>query len=319
MAQPGDDPLTAALDRLVERGTIDRAQADAVMAEVAPAPPVAPPAAPRRVLAEIAGYLGGSFVLGATLLCLGRQWAEMSAGQRFLVFVVGASILFGAGLAARGRIPDDVRRRLSSTLLTGAAVAAGSAALQAVKPVGGDDPATLAGTAVWLTVAAGSYLLVRSALGQLAVAVAALACYGSLLQLTEADETVPFAFGTMALAGIWALLIAVRAFTERRLALGVAATYGVLGPQILVLDDEGMVYVGHLLTAVVAVLCFVAYARGREWATLAGGVVAATLAVPEFLFEVTGGALGSSGALLIAGVTLLAGSLAGLRLRRPDL
>jgi hypothetical protein len=52
---------------------------------------------------------------------------------------------------------------------------------------------------------------------------------------------------------------------------------------------------------------------------LAGGVVGATVVVPEFLFDVTDGSLGVSGVMLVAGVTLLAGSLAGLRIRRhPD-
>ena len=62
-----------------------------------------------------------------------------------------------------------------------------------------------------------------------------------------------------------------------------------------------------------------AYAQIREWVVLAGGVVGATLVVPEFLYDVTDGSLGASGVMLVAGVTLLAGSLAGLRIRRnPD-
>jgi uncharacterized membrane protein YgdD (TMEM256/DUF423 family) len=52
---------------------------------------------------------------------------------------------------------------------------------------------------------------------------------------------------------------------------------------------------------------------------LAGGVVGATLVVPEFLYDVTDGSLGASGVMLVAGITLLAGSLAGLRIRHsPD-
>lgn len=66
-------------------------------------------------------------------------------------------------------------------------------------------------------------------------------------------------------------------------------------------------------------VCFAAYARVREWVVLAGGVIGATVVVPEFLYDVTGGSLGASGVMLVAGVTLLAGSLAGLRIRRsPD-
>jgi hypothetical protein len=54
----------------------------------------------------------------------------------------------------------------------------------------------------------------------------------------------------------------------------------------------------------------------REWIVLAGGVIGATLVVPEFLYDVTDGSFGASGVMLAAGVTLLGASLAGLRIRR---
>ena len=49
---------------------------------------------------------------------------------------------------------------------------------------------------------------------------------------------------------------------------------------------------------------------------LAAGVVATTLVVPEALYDWTGGSLPAAGSLLIAGLTLLAASAIGLRLRR---
>jgi hypothetical protein len=73
------------------------------------------------------------------------------------------------------------------------------------------------------------------------------------------------------------------------------------------------------VTALVAGVCFTAYAKIREWIVLAGGVAGVSLAVPEFLYDVTDGSLGASGVMLVAGVTLLGGSLVGLRIRRtPD-
>jgi hypothetical protein len=84
-------------------------------------------------------------------------------------------------------------------------------------------------------------------------------------------------------------------------------------------ESEAQNYLGYALTALVAGICFAVYTRIREWVVLAGGVIGATLVVPEFLYDVTDGSLGASGVLLVAGVTLLAGSLAGLRIRRaPD-
>jgi hypothetical protein len=52
------------------------------------------------------------------------------------------------------------------------------------------------------------------------------------------------------------------------------------------------------------------------WAYLATGVIALTLAVPEALTDWAQGSLGSAGVLLATGVTLLAASVGGLRLRR---
>jgi hypothetical protein len=107
---------------------------------------------------------------------------------------------------------------------------------------------------------------------------------------------------------------------ERRFAIAIAVTYGLFGAQTVVVGDSGAEnLLGYALTALVAGICFTVYARIREWVVLAGGVVGATLVVPEFMYDVTDGALGPSGVMLVAGVTLLAGSLAGLRIRRsPD-
>ena len=175
-------------------------------------------------------------------------------------------------------------------------------------------------SAAGLAVVIVGYLLARSALGQLGMAVAAFAAYGTLLVLLDVDETDAFGFGMLALAAVWVVLAWRRLVTERRFALAIAVTSGLIGAQLVVIgDSEAQNYLGYALTALVAGLCFTAYARIREWVVLAGGVVGATLVVPEFLYDVTDGSLGASGVMLVAGVTLLAGSLAGLRIRRtPD-
>jgi hypothetical protein len=105
---------------------------------------------------------------------------------------------------------------------------------------------------------------------------------------------------------------------ERRAGLGIAVTFALVGAQVAIFGTDGSHYVGHALTTLVAAGCFVAYTHVREWIVLAGGVVGATLVVPEFLYDTTHGSLGASGVMLVAGVTLLGGSVAGLRLRRAD-
>jgi hypothetical protein len=305
------DALRAALDRLVARGVLRPEQADAVLAEVAV--PAAAPAGPRRLLGEIAGYLGASFVVGATLLFLGEQWDELGRGGRFAILAAMAAILFGCGLAIRFRwaSPDSVRRRLASTLMTGGAAAAAFAGYVLTTR---DDGIPLAASVTGLVVVVAGYLLARSALGQIGAAVAAFAVCASLLDLGDDAHAWTLGLAALALGAVWAALAGWRVVTERRLGLAIAAGFGLLGAQLMVIDDVDPL--GYVLTALVAAGCFAAYTRIRDWVLLAGGVAGATLVVPEFLYDVTEGSLGASGVMLVAGVTLLAGSLAGLRIRR---
>jgi hypothetical protein len=105
--------LTTVLDRLVDQGVLDR---------------------------EIAEYLGASLVIGATLLFLNEEWSTVGRVGRVGILAVWAAIMFAGGIAVRRRVTppghrwwrpwagDGVPRRLASTLMTGAAVAAGFAA-----------------------------------------------------------------------------------------------------------------------------------------------------------------------------------------------
>lgn len=339
-AGPGvsTDRLSTALDRLVDRGVLHRSQAGAVLLELdlAPQPQPARAGGLGRLLGEIAGYLGASFVVGATLLFLSEEWEALGRAGRFGILAGMAVILGVSGVAIRWwsapdgpawwrrQSGDSVRRRLSSTLLTGAAAAAGFAAYVSLELppsiYDGDppaDPAWFVASATALAVVILGYLLARSAVGQLGMAVAAFAVYVALLDLLDATDTAAIGLGTLALGALWAVLAWRRLFAERRFALAIAVTFGLLGAQLVVIDgNETQNFLGYALTALVAGICFTAYARLRDWVVLAGGVVGATLVVPEFLYDVTDGSLGASGVLLVAGVTLLGGSLAGLNIRR---
>ena len=314
-AAPAGDRLTAALDRLVERGVLSRDQAGAVLAELGGL---------RRLFGEIAGYLGASFVVGATLLFLGEQWEPLGRVGRFSILAAMAVILFGGGLAVRRRrdgVGDEVRRRLSSTLMTAAAAAAGFAAYVILEHTPPDyrttDGRLFVASLTALAAVVAGYLLARTALGQLGMAVAAFTAYGGLLDLLDTGNLLLYGLGTVALGALWAVLAWRRLIAEHRLGLAVAVALGLLGAQLMVIDGSTAEDVlGYVLTALVAGSCFVAYALIRDWVVLAGGVTGATLVVPEILYDVTDGSLGASGVMLVAGVTLLAGSLAGLRIRR---
>jgi len=248
------------------------------------------------------------------------------------ILAATAMILFGCGLALRWRAAspgprwwrqwpgDDVRCRLSSTLLTGAAAAAGFATYVSLEGPAADH-APFAASLVGLAVVSVGYLLARSALGQLGMAVAAFTAYASLLDLVDVENTGILGLGALALGAGWAVLAWQRLVAERRFALAIAVTFALIGAQTLALGDSTAEnFLGYALTTLTAGICFTAYARSREWIVLAGGVVGTTLVVPEFLHDVTDGSLGASGMMLVAGITLLAGGLTGLRIRRsPDL
>jgi len=199
------------------------------------------------------------------------------------------------------------RRRL----LTGAAAAAGFA----VTVLGGDPLAAgapLAGASTALVVVLAGYRLAPTAFGQLGVATAVIAAYAALLWLLDVDGPVQFGAGLIGLGAVWAVAVWRRLIVERRSGYAVSVLLALAGAQTAAVDHP---MTGYALTALVAVAAFTAYGRIRDWIPLAAGVAGTTLVVPEFLFEVTDGALGASGIMLAAGVTLLAGSLAGLRLR----
>jgi len=332
---PPAGQLSAALDRLVERGVLDRSQAGAVLAELVTPPQPSRAGGLGRLFGEIAGYLGASFVVGATFLFLGEQWEALGRAGRFWILAAMAVLLSGTGLAIRWRAAphgpawwrhrpaDNVSRRLSSTLLTGAAAAAGFAAyvsLERAAQADGQlaaDNAGLVASATGLIVVTVGYLLARSAVGQLGMAAAAFAVYATLLDLLDVDDVDALGLGMLALGAVWAVLAWRRLVAERRFALAIAVTFGLIGAQTVVVDGGDTAdFLGYALTALVAGVCFAAYGWTRDWVVLAGGVVGATLVVPEFLYDVTDGSLGASGVMLVAGVTLLAGSLAGLRIRR---
>lgn len=310
--EPSGDRLRAALNRLVERGTLDPHQADAVLAEVGGR---GPRPALRRLLAEIAGYLGAAFVVGAAMLFVSDRWDQLDRPGRVALLGGMAVVLAGAGAAVRwrGRPTDDLRRRLASTLLTGASLAAGFAAYAGVERAGRESAVLVAGL-VALAVVTGGQVLAGSAFGQLGIAVAGFVVMVGLLDLIDADAAEAYGTGMLVLGVLWAVSAGWRLVAAPRWALATAVTFALAGAQTMLIGDRDAL--GYGLTALVSAVCFVAYARMRDWIVLAGGVAGATVAVPEFADDVMGGTLDASGVLLVAGITLLAAGLTGLRIHR---
>ncbi|HSK26002.1 MAG TPA: hypothetical protein VK894_03735 [Jiangellales bacterium] len=336
-----DPRLEQVLHGLVEDGTLVPRQAAAVGAAVAPllavqaspattgapVPPVGSAPAPaglRTRLSEIAGYVGAALVVGAAFFFVADQWTELTTGGRIGVlagiavtlWLAAAAVLVTApgGVAAIRSGEEPARRRLDSTLLTGAAAAAAFAVGVALEAGSASERVTVVVAALaGLVAVAGGYVLAPSLVGQLAAAAAAVTATVALV--SPADDATPVGLSLVALGALWAAAVGAGVFRERIGGTLVSGGLALFGAQIIYAEDSTRPW-SYLLTLAVVVIAFTVYTRWPAWPLLGVGVVGATLLVPEFLSDVTGGSLGVSGVMLAAGVALLASSAVGLRLRR---
>jgi hypothetical protein len=352
----------AVVERLLARGLIVPAQREPVLETVTralaePAPEQGPPeqglperrppeqqrpeqqppepagvraALTRERAAEVAGYVGAAFVVAAVALFVVDRWPALTVTPRVLL-LAGTALLLATGGVLLGVLTGGVaelahgsavRRRLASTLFTGAAAAAtGAVVVFGVHTVEQrSDILTdgawvgLAGSVTMLLLSLAGYLLAPSLLGQLALAastgytiVFALDAFGQIGQV----ELGALVCGAGAL---WLVAAERRWWHEPAAGRVVGALLLVVGAQIP-LGSQAR-WAGYLATILVGAAGFGLYVTRRHWPYLALGVAGVTLAVPEALLDWTEGALGVAGLLLVAGLSLLGASLAGLRLRQ---
>jgi hypothetical protein len=312
---------------LVSSGLVDRgraAEAQDVVSSALSGPSVTETPLRRR-LAEVAGYVGGALVVAAAVVFLAEQWAALSTTGRVSTLAAIGVVLFGAALVvlrtggAEGDTDSGVRRRLASALTSGSAAALGFGAGVLVDAQAQEDLAPwLVGSVVTLGVSAAGYLLARSALGQLAMAVGAVSAVSAAIAMTEVSgelSELPSAFGFAALGVVWLVLAERHVFWERSVGLAAGCVLVLYGAQYPVVDSTTP-WVGYVMTALAAAAGVWLYVRSRALPYLVTAVVAITLVVPEALLDWTDGSLGTAGMLLATGLTLLVAGLLGLRLRR---
>ena len=318
---------------LVDRGLVAPERSAEALAVVSPLLAGPEPGAPgttpvRRRLAEVAGYVGAAFVVGAAVLFLSTTWADLGAGTQVALLLGSALVLGGAGAAVvlvgapaarvgRGEAAGAVRRRLASVLLTGAAGCAAFAVGVALAETSASEEVTvLVAATTALLVALAGYRLAPSVVGQVGSAAAAVTMLPSGLGAMDSDSQsiLPLALAVLALGVVWMVAAERRWWREVEAARVVGCGLALVGAQMPVLAGDE-VWVGYLLTSAVAVAAFGGYLASRAWPHLATGVVGLTLVVPEALHDLFGESLGAAGVLLAAGVTLLGAALLGLRLR----
>jgi hypothetical protein len=274
-------------------------------------------------LIEVVAYLGAALVVAAVFLLLMQEWPHLSETEQVLALGIVTLILAVAGgVAAFVGNPsrqDDIRRRLTSTLLTSAALGAGVTVGRWVDTVVPTDYEQIswpvvAGAGVVIVLAALVYVLAPSAFGQVAILGGAITGMIALTDTLDSPRGIVLGSVLTLLGAIWVLLAERGLLREVMIgrAFGVATL--LLGAQFPVLDGHHNWY-GYVLTLVVVVICVLFYLAKIAWPYVAGAVVGITFVVPEAVTDWTDGSLGVVGGVLIAGVALLVASFVGYRLR----
>lgn len=316
---------SAVVDGLVGAGLLDPAHAgeaeSVVRNALADEPASATPL--RRRMAEIAGYVGAAFVVGAAWLFLSETWDALGLGGQVGLLLTSALVLAAGGLVL-GRLVrrtpdphDDIRGRLASVLLAAAAACvAFGAGLWLGDALSDPDVVLLLAALVGLVAALAGYVVIPSPIGQLAAAVAAFVTVTAGLTALPSDSTsiVPLALTVLGLGGAWLLLAERHVWRELTLGRVLGCVIAFIGAQLAIGDAHS--WVAYVATAVLGVVAFGLYVVTRSWPYLVTGVLAVTVAVPEALYDWAEGSLGAAGILLVTGVTLLLAALAGLRLRQ---
>lgn len=264
------------------------------------------PQAARGSQAEVVGYVGAAFALGAALLLLAEFYTELVPVARMTVaaLVTLAALAAGASLARSDAPP---LRRLTGVLWAGA--------LAATAWTSGVIAADLAGIAIrWLPAAVGAPTLVvglallaigRHELVQLATLAALITTVLGVLSGVAVLSPAPSAFGLL-LLGIglaWALAGAGGWLGPRWTAELAGGAVALIGTQVIAVGERRLVgLVLGLSVAAAAVVVSVPTSRPR---LLALGAVALFILVPQLVFELFADTLGAPATLLAVGLLLI--------------
>jgi hypothetical protein len=300
--------LDAALVALVHDGSLSADQADLVRNQYQVTEE--PTDSRKSVLAEIAGYLGGAFVVIAVTIVTARQWVAFSELQRGILFGALAIALFALGTYVG--TSTAVKSRLSG-LLFGLAAGSTTGTVAIFDPNRSTPTiAFLAGTAIAMI----GYYIVQTFVGHVILfGYIFITGIMAVSDLTPDNSDVQFLFGgyLLLLGGAWVY------FTYRKYLDGVLGYFfggGTLfiATQVLFLQTEHLI--SYLSMVAVAGTTAWLYLRVHAWPLVLTAVLTTTVGVGEFVAETLGGSLGAALGLFAAGAALVTSSLLALRNKR---
>jgi len=300
--------LDAALNALVHDGSLSADQADLVRTQYESTEE--PSDSRKSVLAEIAGYLGGAFVVIAVTIVTARQWVAFTELQRGILFGALAITLFALGTFVG--TSTAVKSRLAG-LLFGLAAGSTTGTL-AILDSNRDTPtiAFLAGTAIALT----GYYIVQTFVGHVILfGYIFITGIMALSDLTPDGSEMAIYIGAyfLVLGGAWTF------FTYRKYLDGILGyLFGggtlFIATQVLFIDAEH--WLSYLSMIAVAGGTAWLYLRVHAWPLVLAAVLTTTVGVGEFVAETLGGSLGAALGLFAAGAALVTSSLLALRNKR---
>ena len=300
--------LDAALDGLVNDGSLSADQAELVRLRYESTD--APSDSRTSVLAEIAGYVGGAFLVIAIAIITATKWEVFSQWQRTVLFGAISVILFGLGLFVGSATP--VKSRLSGVLY-GFSAASTTATIAIIHPKY-DAPtlAFLGGAAIALI----GFYLVQSFVGHAVlfgfIFVSGIMAISDLSP--QGSETAMFVALYFLLLGTGWLALTYYKYVDEFLGYLFGGGTLFIATQIFFIDSERLI--SYLLMIYVAALTTWLYLRVNRWPILLTAVLTTTVGVGEFVASTLGGSLGSALGLFAAGVALVTSSLLALRNKR---
>jgi hypothetical protein len=321
-APSGD--LDDRLDAWLAAGLLTPAQAAAIRDHEVALAAVRPDGPPshrrgggwRPWLAEVVGYVGAAFALGALALILDDLWDRLAVGGRLALAVLLTVLVIGAGAAVSPRSTAPLRRLGAVLWTAGVAGTAWSTALLADGVLDVPEP--------WLpVVTAGAALVVALVLltlgGHAPVQLAALVATG-VLAVALVDLAAPLPPSTttvgsllIGLGAAWALAGAGGWLGPRRLAEVAGAGMALVGTQVLAAADTPLpgLWLGLALAAGLAGL---SVPTGRPHLLLVGAA-GLFVSVPRLVFELFADTLGAPVTLLAVGLLLILLSVGLARVR----
>lgn len=311
-------------------GVITPDQADRILAlesqdgldgPVSPRDPHRPAEVVERRLrvAEVVGYVGAAFALGAIGLLVGEFWSDLAVWARIALAGLLTATALGAGALLNGRPAAAIRRLVGVLWLAGVAGVAWTSGIVASEVVGTPE--------VWMPTVIGASALVVAAVllalgGHVLVQLATLVALGTATTGTFVAiaplEPGALAYGVMLIGGgaTWALAGAGRWLGPRVSAEVTGSVVMLIGAQVLTASSWPRP--GQFVAVAIAAALVALSLPGARVHLLYIGAVGLFVAVPRLVFELFADTLGAPATLLTIGVLLILMAVGLGRVRRAQ-